>query len=62
MNMRSSNALYSACAVDPEHPWRLAHAQNDLICAANRVQHRTADSAHIGGYMCVSAWSLQHAP
>jgi hypothetical protein len=40
-----------ACAVDLEHPWRLAHAQNDVICAANRLQRRTADSAHIGGYL-----------
>jgi len=46
-----SKALFSACAVDPEHSSRLGHVQIDLICAANRVQHRTADSAHIGGYL-----------
>jgi hypothetical protein len=46
---RPTYTLTSACAVDSEHPSRLAHVQNDLICSANRVQHRTADSAHIGG-------------
>jgi hypothetical protein len=39
----------SACAVDPKRPQWLAYAQNDLICEVNRVQHRTADSIHIGG-------------
>jgi hypothetical protein len=29
------------------HPW--VGAQTDLICAVDRIQHRTADSAHSGG-------------
>jgi hypothetical protein len=32
---------------------RLAHAQNDPICAASRVHHRTADSDHKAGRRAV---------
>ena len=49
ITIRQRAAPSSPCAVDPEHPSRLAHVQNDLMCQANRVQHRTADSAQIGG-------------
>jgi len=41
------SARSSACALDPKRPRRPAHAQNDLICAVNRVQYGSAASAHI---------------
>jgi hypothetical protein len=37
MNMRSGNARYSACAVAPKRPQRLAHAQDHLIWTAAGV-------------------------